>query len=80
MADDTKALEAFLGYAQGANTVLLRTLIKCLEANGSLKTGQFEAALQATIDHPGAESGRPDYQMLATFLRILLADDDPKMH
>lgn len=80
MADETKALQLFLGYWQGANTILLRTLIKCLEANGSLKSGQFEAALQATIDQPGAESGRPDYQMLATFLKALQDEDAPKMH
>src|SRR5271167_2034910 len=36
-------------------------LTKCLKQNGALLPGQFERALQETIEHPDAQRERPDY-------------------
>ena len=63
--------------AYTANYASVVFKIKCLEKNGSLRPGQVQTALRATIGHPKAERHRLDYVLLAGLLNQLDASEEP---
>jgi len=65
--NDVKLVSQLANGHIGAIAILAR----CLQDNGSLNPGQYEAALQATISGAGAESERPDYFVLKSVLKLL---------
>ena len=65
--NDVKLVSQLANGHIGAIAILAR----CLQHNGALNPGQYEAALQATINAPGVESERPDYFVLKSVLKLL---------
>jgi hypothetical protein len=74
--------EVLFAYHSSANMMAINLLAKCLVANGSLRTGQFEEALRSTISREGAQTDRADYQWFAALLKMLEQDpnDVPKLN
>jgi hypothetical protein len=68
-----------IGYSANFTTVALKILVQCLEKNGALMPGQIETALRKTLEHPGAEKERLDYQFLAELVKVLDGSVD-KLH
>jgi hypothetical protein len=60
-----------MGYMANFVTTAFSDLRDCLRENGALRPGQFERALQATIDHPNAQRERLDYKLLAVLVATL---------
>ena len=54
-------------------------LANCLKNTGALDDGQFERTLENTINAPGAESDRLDYQVLAQILDRLQGKKPPHL-
>jgi hypothetical protein len=65
--NDVKLVSQLANGHIGAIAILAR----CLQNNGALNPGQYEAALQATISDAGAESERPDYFVMKSVLKLL---------
>ena len=80
MNDQT--LEA-LAHLANFTTVAIAQLVFCLENAGAMEKGRYAAAIAATVNHPGAERDRPDYQHLSFLLRYLQDDfavKQPQLH
>lgn len=67
---DDRTIEA-VGYVANAYAVAFNLLAKCLRENGSLRDGQIEAELRATIEYPDAQRHRLDYQFLENLLNLM---------
>jgi hypothetical protein len=66
-----------IAYTANYASVVFKIMIECLEKNGSLRPGQVQTALRATIGHPKAEQHRLDYVLLAGLLNQLDAPEEP---
>lgn len=69
--------EQALGYMANFVTIAFADLRDCLRENGALRPGQFESALNATIDHPDADRERLDYKLLANLVAALEGSHPP---
>lgn len=75
---DNQTVEAFTLTASSINLSIVM-LVNCLKKSGALEDDSFENALQATINAPGAEKDRLDYQMWQNLLDALQGDSPPDL-
>lgn len=75
---NTDAYAEMFSYRATALAYIIKRLVDCLEANGSLKPGQLQEAIQEAIAEPGAPREREDYLALAEFLALF--GDQPSTH
>ena len=60
-----------LAYTANGTLMAVVILVNCLKNQGALGPTQYEDALRATIDAPGADASRLDYSLLRNLLKAL---------
>lgn len=68
-----------IALAMNGIVTAIVVLANCLKNTGALDDGRFERALEKTINAPGAESDRLDYQVLAQILERLQGRKPPQL-
>ncbi len=74
-----KETQQAMAFAMNATSTAIVVLVNCLKNTGALDDGRFERALEKTINAPGAESDRLDYQFLAHILDRLQGRTPPQL-